>query len=160
MAGGEFDEAIVRMARRKHNLLLGGRTAENVKLELGTAIVSSAEVAQTKVVRGRDLNTGTPKTVSIRAEEVEEALRDPLRKLAQSIRRVLEAASPEHTAEVISKGIVLCGGGALLRHLEAALAQQLGLSVTLADDPADCAVFGLGRVLEHPSLRDAFLHTS
>ncbi len=159
VAGDAFDEAIVRTVRHKANLLIGEQTAEAVKLELGAATNVDinpdrhTETERTKAVRGRDLTTGIPKTVAINAEDVAEALRDPLRKIVSGVRRVLEAIPPERAAKVVDRGIVLTGGGALLRNLDDFLQQQTGLPVTLAAEPADCVILGLGRALDLPDLR-------
>ena len=155
VAGDAFDEAVVRMVRHRANLLIGDHAAEEVKLELGAALNTNAttERERTKTVRGRDLNTGIPKTVSISAEDVAEALRDPLRKIASGVRRVLESIPPERAAAVVDQGIMLTGGGALLRNLDEFLRQQTGLPVTLADNPADCVILGLGRALDLPDVQ-------
>ncbi len=150
-AGDEFDEAIVRLMRQK-GVLIGGWTAEEVKLELGAALLPSAEAGQPRAVRGRDISTGTPKTISVRTEEVVEALQGPLRSVARGVHKVLEAAPPDLAAYVVDNGVVLTGGGALLPYLDTFLQQQIGIPVALAEHPADCTILGLGRALDLPDL--------
>ena len=157
-AGYECDETVVRLARARAKILIGGDTAEAVKLELGAAVLdTSAPVAaeRTRKVRGRDLTSGTPKTAHLSAQEVADALREPLRKIAAGVRRVLETLPPDLAADVVNRGVVLTGGGARLRGSAEFFRQQTGLSVRLADNPADCVVLGTGRAFEHPALRSA-----
>ncbi len=152
-AGYEFDEAIVRLARSKAKLLIGEHTAEEVKLELGAVSLSTSEPATEKTirVRGRDVALGTPKTAHLNAREVADALREPLRKIAAGVRRVLETVPPDVAADVISGSVTLTGGGARLPNSAEFLHQQTGLPVRLAGNPADCAVLGASRAFEHPS---------
>ena len=150
VAGNEFDEAIVRMMRQK-GVLIGDRTAEEVKLELGTALAHPK--AESVTVRGRDIKTGATRTASVSASEVAEALQGPLLTLAAGVRRVFERASSDLAAHVVGSGVVLTGGGSRLRHLDSFLQQQIGVPFGLADQPADCTVLGLGRVLDSPNLR-------
>ena len=164
VAGHAFDEAIVRAVRRR-GVLTGDHAAEALKLELGAALTSEEHIvdreidreADSSAVRGRDLTTGAPKTAHITAEEVGEALRDPLLKIVRGVGRSLEAAPPERVAEVLGKGILLTGGSAPLRHLDTFLQRRIGVPVTIVDQSADCVAVGIGRVFEQPELQAMLL---
>ena len=132
IAGDDFDEAIVRYMRKKHNLLIGERTAEN----------------ETMDVRGRNLVTGLPKTVTVSSEETEEALREPTLQIVEAVHSVLEKTPPELAADVADRGIVLTGGGALLRGLEELIEDRTGINTMTADDPMTCVAIGTGKYVE------------
>ncbi len=140
VAGDELDEAIINYIRKKHNLLIGERTAEKIKIDLGSALPYENE--QSVEIRGRNLVDGLPKNVTITSEEVREALADPIRMIIEAIRSTLEKTPPELAADIIERGITLTGGGALLRGLAQLIADELHLPVTVAAKPLDCVVLG------------------
>lgn len=147
IAGNEFDEAIVRFVRHKENILIGDRAAEEIKLRVGAASVKRPDEVASFEVRGRDLTSSLPKTATVTTNDVVEALRDPLEKIAAAVQRVLETAPPELVSDVIDKGIVMTGGGALLRNFDDLLRQTTGIPVTVAANAADCAALGTGEAL-------------
>ena len=144
IAGDDFDEAIVRF--KKHNLLIGERTAEDIKIRIGTCYGGTPE--ETLNVRGRNLVTGLPKTVTVTAEETEEALRETTYQIVEAIHSVLERTPPELAADVADRGIVLTGGGALLRGLEQLLENRTGITTMTAKDPMTCVAIGTGKFVE------------
>ncbi|WP_027296755.1 rod shape-determining protein [Robinsoniella sp. KNHs210] len=146
VAGDDFDEAIIRYVRKKHNLLIGERTAEDIKIHVGTAI----ERPQQKVmeVKGRDLVTSLPKTVKITSEEVREALKEATTQIVDAVRNVLEKTPPEMAADVVDRGIVLTGGGALLDGLEELIEEKTGINTMTAEEPMTAVVVGTGRYIE------------
>ena len=146
IAGDDFDDAIVRYMRKKHNLLIGERTAEDIKIKIGSAY-PRAEVA-TMEVRGRNLLTGLPKTVTVTSEETEEALREATLQIVEAIHSVLEKTPPELVADVADRGIVLTGGGALLRGLEELIEDRTGINTMTAEDPMTCVAIGTGKYVE------------
>lgn len=146
VAGDKFDEAIIRYVKREYNLLIGERTAEEIKLTVGTACPDGDNPVVE--VRGRDLLTGLPKTVSISSAETYEAMEEPLFAVIDLIKSVLERTPPELAADIYQKGIVLTGGGALLRGLDKLLGEHTGIPVNIADDPLRCVVLGTGKALE------------
>lgn len=148
IAGNEFDEMIIRFIRHKENLLIGERTAEEIKVKIGAAIMSSAEDLRDMEVRGRDLINGLPKTITVTTDDIVEALKEPVQKIADGVRRVLEQAPPELVADVIDRGIIMTGGGALLRNFDELLRQTTGVPVVVAEDPTDCVALGTGRALD------------
>lgn len=147
VAGSEFDEAIVRSLRRKENLLIGDRTAEEIKLRVGAASVKRPDEVMSSEVRGRDIASGGPKNAVVTTDDVVAALRDPLERIADAVQRVLETAPRELAADVVDKGIVLTGGGALLRNLGDLLHQTTGVPVVVAENAADCAALGAAEAL-------------
>ena len=149
IAGNEFDEAIVRFVRQKESMLIGDRTAEEIKLRVGAASVKSPGEVGSFEVRGRDIGSGLPKTATITTDDVVEALRDPLEKIAAGVQRVLETAPPELVSDVIDKGIIMTGGGSLLRNLDKLIARETGVPTYVADDPLSSVAVGAGRALEH-----------
>ena len=158
IAGNEFDEAIIRHVRHKENLLIGDRTAEEVKIRIGAAIIQEPEDVREIEVRGRDLINGLPKTVTVTSEDVVEALREPLQRITDGVRRVLEMAPPELVSDVIDRGIIMTGGGSLLHNLDALLRQTTGIPVAVAEAAADSVALGTGQALEMlPVLRDALI---
>jgi len=147
VGGNRFDEAIALYIRRKYNLMIGDRTAEQVKLEIGSAL--SLEEELTMSVKGRDMIAGLPREVMITSTEITEAMEVPLRNLTDAIRGVLEQTPPELSADIIDKGIVLSGGGALLRNIDRLITNVTGVAAHVAPDPLSCVAKGTGIALEH-----------
>ena len=150
IAGNEMDEAIINYIKRKYNLLLGERTAESIKITIGSAFPLEEE--QTMEIKGRDLMDGIPKTLVVSDEEIREALAEPVNAIVDAVRQALERTPPELSADIIDKGIVLSGGGSLLRNLDKRLREETNLPVTLADDPLSSVVLGTGAMLTDLSL--------
>ena len=150
VAGDDFDEAIVRYVRKKHNLLIGDRTAEDIKIKIGTTYPLVED--ESMEVRGRNLVTGLPKTVTVTASETEEALHETTSQIVEAVIGVLERTPPELSADILDRGIVLTGGGALLRGLETLIQKETGLEVHIAESPLDCVALGAGAVLDNPDL--------
>ena len=147
VGGNRFDEAIALYIRRKYNLMIGDRTAEQVKLEIGSALPLEEEL--TMSVKGRDMIAGLPREVMITSTEITEAMEVPLRNLTDAIRGVLEQTPPELSADIIDKGIVLSGGGALLRNIDRLITNVTGVAAHVAPDPLSCVAKGTGIALEH-----------
>lgn len=145
-AGDDFDEALVRYMRKKHNLLIGERTAEDIKIKIGTCYPLPEPM--TLDVRGRNLVTGLPKTVTVSSEETEEALREATMQIVDAVHSVLEKTPPELAADVADRGIVLTGGGALLRGLEELIESHTGINTMTAEDPMTCVAIGTGKYVE------------
>ncbi len=153
VAGDEMDEAIMNHIKRKYNLMIGERTAEELKISIGSALVT--EDGEETDIRGRDLVTGLPKTVTITAREMAEALSDTVAVILEAVKVTLEKSPPELAADIMDRGIVLTGGGALLRHLDRHLSQETGMPVMVAENPLDCVAIGTGRALDNIAmLRD------
>ena len=146
IAGNEMDDAIIQYLKRKYNLLIGERTAEQIKMELGSA--SPLKDTIEYEIKGRDLVEGVPKTLAVSDEEIREALAEPVMTIVEAVRMALERTPPELSADIMDKGIVLSGGGSLLRGLDQRLRNETGLPVVLAEDPLSSVVLGTGRVLE------------
>ena len=146
IGGDRFDEAIINYVRRHHGMLIGDATAERIKMEIGSAYPND-EVRQTEI-SGRHLAEGVPKMITINSTEVQEALREPLQGILAGIRQALEQTPPELSADVAERGIVLTGGGSLLRDLDRLISEETGLHVQVADDPLTCVARGGGRALE------------
>src|SRR5271169_1918769 len=146
VGGDEFDETIVAHMKRAYNLMIGERTAEEIKIRVGSAFEQEQEL--TMEVKGRDLSAGLPKTLTIRSEEIREALQEPLSSILESIRITLERCPPELSADLVDRGIVMAGGGSLLRGIDRMIAGETGLPVHLADDPMSAVAEGTGRVLQ------------
>jgi rod shape-determining protein MreB len=145
-----MDDAIIQYLKRKYNLLIGERTAERVKMEVGSACQLKEQI---KVeIKGRDLVAGIPRTLVTSDEEIREALAETVATIVDATRQALERTPPELAADIIDKGIVLSGGGSLLRGLDQRLRQETGLPVVLAEDPLSSVVLGTGRVLENIDL--------
>lgn len=155
IGGDKFDEALVRYVKAKYNLLIGDRTGEEIKITVGSAGCDSRN--ETMEVRGRDMMTGLPKNVSISSEETREALSDYVMSICQAIRTVLEATPPELAADIIDRGMVMTGGGAMLHGLDKVISSQTGVPVYLAEDPVSCVAKGTGKALEYFELRDDHL---
>src|SRR5476649_2582677 len=145
VAGNEMDEAITQYIKRKYNLLIGERTAEAIKIELGSAFPLDEELSFE--VRGRNLIEGIPKTITITDEEIREALGDSVSTIINAVRVALERTPPELSADIVERGIVLTGGGALLKNLDKRLMIETGLPVVIADDPLSSVVLGTGKML-------------
>jgi rod shape-determining protein MreB len=145
VAGDKFDEAILSFIKKKYNLLVGERTAEDIKIKIGSAYPYENE--QSIVIKGRNLVDGLPKDVTITAAEVREALADPLDSIVEAIKTTLEKTPPELSADIIDHGIMLTGGGALLRGIDMLIMQQTGMPVHIATRPLDCVVDGAGKRL-------------
>jgi rod shape-determining protein MreB len=145
VAGNEMDEAITQYIKRKYNLLIGERTAEAIKIEIGSAF--PLDVPLTMEIKGRDLMEGVPKSVMISDEEIREALDECINIIINSIRVVLERTPPELSADIADRGIVLAGGGALIKNLDKRIRDETGLPVTLAENSLSCVVLGTGKML-------------
>ena len=148
MAGDKMNDAIVQYVRQHMNLLIGERTAEKLKWDIGSASVEAAEEMGTTQVRGRDLVTGLPKTMQVSAKDVSTTLQDVVDSIITAIKGTLEETSPEIAADVIDHGIVLTGGGALLKHLPDVIADATKVPVFIANDPLDCVAIGTGESLK------------
>jgi rod shape-determining protein MreB len=146
VAGDRMDEALVQYVKRKYRFLIGDRTAEHIKMTIGTAYPD--ESPQSMEVKGRDLVTGIPKTQKITADEVREALGEAINTIVGAVQVTLEKTPPELAADIVDKGVVLVGGGALLKNLDVLLREVTGLPITIAEDPLCAVVFGAGRVLD------------
>jgi rod shape-determining protein MreB len=145
VAGDELDEAIVQYMKRAYNLMVGERTAEDIKIRIGSAYPLEQEL--TMEVKGRDLVAGLPKTLTVTSQEVREAILEPVSQIVESVRIALERCPPELAADLVDRGIMLAGGGALLRGVDKLLAEETGLPVHIADDPLSAVAEGTGRVL-------------
>ena len=146
IAGDDFDDAIVRYMRKKHNLLIGERTAEDIKIRIGSAYPRPESV--TVDVRGRNLVTGPPKTITVTSEETEEALKDTTSQIVEAVHSVLEKTPPELAADIADRGIVLTGGGSLLYGLEELIESKTGITTMTAEDPMTAVAIGTGRYVE------------
>lgn len=142
VAGNKLDEAIIRHIRRVYNLMIGERTSEEIKIRIGSAYRLDQEIVME--IRGRDLINGLPKTVKITSEEVRESLSEPLQSIVEAVKSVLEKTPPELASDIIDRGIILTGGGALLRGLDTLLAEVTGIPVIIAEDPLSCVAIGTG----------------
>ncbi len=158
VGGDKMDEAIINYVKRKYNLLIGERTAEVIKIEIGTAYPT--EEIETMEIKGRDLVAGVPKTLELKSEEVRDALSEPVNAVVESVQIALERTPPELAADIVDKGIVLVGGGSLLRNLDVLLRETTGLPVMLAEDPLTAVAIGTGRTLEDiPLLKDVAIRS-
>ncbi|TSC56518.1 MAG: rod shape-determining protein MreB [Parcubacteria group bacterium Greene0714_21] len=147
VAGDKMNEAVGEYIKKKYNLAIGETTAEDIKIKIGTALPEKNE--QTLEIRGRDLVQGLPKNIKISSNEVAEALEDPLREIVQVVKVLLRDTPPELSADIMDKGVILSGGGSLLRNLDQLLSKSLGVPCFLADDPLTCVARGTGVVLEN-----------
>ena len=148
VAGYKFDESIISYVKKKYNLLIGERTAEQIKIDIGSAYPTEDNAGASVEIKGRNLVDGLPKNVTITAEEVREALSDPLTTIVDAIKSTLEKTPPELSADIIDHGIMLTGGGALLRGIDQLVERETGMPVHVADSPLDCVVDGTGKRLE------------
>ena len=146
IAGDDFDEAIVRYMRKKHNLLIGERTAEDIKIKIGTTYPLIED--ETLEVRGRNLVTGLPKTVTVTSTETEEALRETTGQIVEAVISVLERTPPELSADILDRGIMLTGGGSMLRGMEELIEEKTGINTMTADDPMKVVAIGTGEYVE------------
>jgi rod shape-determining protein MreB len=145
-----MDDAISAFIKRKYNLLIGERTAEMIKKQLGNAY--PPEERQTMDIKGRDLVAGVPKTLTINSDEIREALAEPVGAIVEAVKSVLERTPPELAADIVDRGIVLTGGGSQLRNLDVLLREQTGLPVMVSDSPECAVVLGTGRALDELAL--------
>lgn len=150
VAGDEMDEAIVNYIKRKYNLLIGERMAEEVKIKIGSAY--PLEKRESMQVKGRDLVAGIPKTLSLSDEEVREALTETFSTIVEAVKIALERTPPELAADIVDKGVVVSGGGSMIKGLDVLLREATGLPITLADDPLSSVALGAGKVLSDPEL--------
>ena len=157
MAGDMFDQAIIAFIKRKYNLLIGERTAEQIKIEIGSAYVLDPEL--TMEIKGRNLVDGLPKNIVVHSEDVRAALLECLEKITSAIKETLERTPPELSADIIDRGITLTGGGALLRGLDQLIQSETGIDVHVAEDPLDCVAKGAGAVLDHVDVLHDVLDT-
>lgn len=150
VAGDEMDEAIIQYIRKTYNLMIGDRTAETIKVEIGSA--GEPEGIENMEIRGRDLLTGLPKTIEITAEEISRALHETVYAIVEAVKVTLEKTPPELAADIMDRGIVLTGGGALLRNLDRVISKETNMPVLIAEDPLDCVAIGTGKALDHINL--------
>lgn len=156
VAGDKIDEAIVYYIKRKYSLLIGEATAEQVKIQIGDVLPQ--EPYPEMEIKGRDLITGVPKTITITSKEVQEAIKEPVELIIQAIKQVLEATPPELAADLVDRGIILTGGGALLKNLDKLISQETGLKVSVAEEPLLCVALGAGKALDNlDKLKDVML---
>lgn len=147
VAGDEFDLSIINFIKKKYNLLIGERTAENIKIGIGSAYPSEADT--TMEIKGRNLLNGLPENIRITSEEIREALSEPLSHVIEAIKVTLERTPPELAADIIDQGITLAGGGALLKGFDKLINKETGMPVHIAESPLDCVAEGTGKVLEN-----------
>jgi len=150
VAGNDMDEAIINYIRKTYNLLIGDRTAEMIKVEVGSA--GDPEGIENIEIRGRDLLTGLPKTIEITAKEIAKALHDTVYSIVDAVKVTLEKTPPELAADIMDRGIVLTGGGALLRNLDKVISEETHMPVLIAENPLDCVAIGTGKALDHIDL--------
>ena len=146
IAGDELDEDIVNYIKREMNLAIGETTAEQIKMEIGCAMPLMTDMNME--IRGRDLSTGLPKNVIVSSSQIEEAMQESISKIVEIVKQTLERTPPELASDIMEKGIVLAGGGALIRNLDKLLSNNTGMPVYVAEDPLDCVAKGAGRTLE------------
>ena len=149
-AGDALDQSIIAFIKRKYNLLVGERTAEQIKIEIGSACPQDPETSME--IKGRNLVDGLPKDILIRSEEVRDAMNDCLLRIVEAIKDTLECTPPELSSDIIDRGIMLSGGGALLRGLDTLIQNETGIDVHIAEAPLDCVALGAGAVLDNPEL--------
>ncbi|MET3697389.1 rod shape-determining protein MreB [Bacillus oleivorans] len=147
IAGDEMDAAIISYIRKTYNLMIGERTAESIKVEIGSA--GDPEGIDNMEIRGRDLLTGLPKTIEITPEEIARALRDTIEAIVDTVKNTLEKTPPELAADIMDRGIVLTGGGALLRNIDKVISDETKMPVLIAENPLDCVAIGTGKALDH-----------
>ncbi|GGL84490.1 rod shape-determining protein [Deinococcus aerolatus] len=148
VAGNEFDESIIRHVRRKHNVLIGERTAEEIKVKVGAAMLVDDSENLVAEVRGRDLINGLPRTISLDSRDVVEALAEPVTRIVEGVKRVLEITPPELVSDIIDRGIVMTGGGSLLRNFDELLRQTTGIPVSVAENAVEAVAVGTGMALD------------
>jgi rod shape-determining protein MreB len=150
VAGDEMDDAIVTYIRKNYNLMIGERTSETIKMEVGSA--GDPEGIDNMEIRGRDLLTGLPKTIEITPKEIAVALKDTVYAIVEAVKSTLEKTPPELAADIMDRGIVLTGGGALLRNLDKVISEETKMPVLIAENPLDCVAIGTGKALDHINL--------
>jgi len=150
VGGDKMDDAIVAYMKRKYNLAIGEQTAERIKITIGNAYQLDPQL--TMEVKGRDMVAGIPKTVIVNSDEIREALAEPINAIVEAVLLALERTPPELAADIVDKGIVLTGGGALLKNIDVLLREETGLPVMVSDDPISCVVLGCGKALDHIEL--------
>lgn len=148
IAGDELDQSIITFAKREYNLLIGERTAENIKIEIGSAFQTEEE-ERVMPIKGRDLITGLPKTLEISESAVREAIKEPVTAIVESIKATLEKTPPELASDIMDKGIMLAGGGALLKGIDRLINYETHMPVQIAESPLDCVALGAGKALEY-----------
>ena len=153
VGGDKMDEAIIAYIRRNHNLLIGEATAERIKKQIGTAMTPRDGKGKSITIRGRDLLDGVPKEIAINQAQIAEALSEPVGAIVEAVKRALEQTAPELSADIVDKGIVLSGGGALLGDMDKVIRKATGLAVSVAEDALTCVALGTGRALEDEMLR-------
>jgi rod shape-determining protein MreB len=154
VGGDKIDEAIVRYIRREYSLAIGERTGEELKMEVGTAHLQGAEEKTTEI-RGRDMLSGLPKAVKVSRRQVHEAIKETLELIVSGVKEVLERTSPELAADIVNKGIIMTGGGALLEGIDRLISKETGLPVYIAEDPLSCVAKGTGRALSNMNVISA-----
>jgi rod shape-determining protein MreB len=147
VGGDKFDEAIIRYVRRESKLMIGERTAEDIKIRIGTAFLTSENRYQSMDIRGRDLISGLPKTVTVTSEDIWEAMQEPTEAVVEAVKKVLEVTPPELAADIVDNGILMTGGGSLLDGLDRLISQEAQLPVMVVDDPISCVAKGTGIAL-------------
>jgi rod shape-determining protein MreB len=152
VGGDKMDDALIAYIKRKYNLLIGDRTAEQIKIELGSACVVDPGVTRTMEIKGRDLISGIPKIILVTETEIREALHEPVSVILDTIKVTLENTPPELAADIVDRGIVLAGGGALLRGLDILIREETGLPVIVPDDPLTAVARGVGKMLDELEL--------
>ncbi len=152
VGGDKFDEAIIRYIRREYNLMIGERTAEEIKIRVGTAYVTDENMHRSMEVRGRDLLTGLPKNIQVSSSESFKALQEPVEAIIEGVKKVLEITPPELAADIVNNGIVMTGGGSLLNGLDILLSKETNLPVYVAEDAISCVAMGTGKALEQISV--------
>jgi len=157
VAGDDMDEAIMNHVKRNYNMLIGERTAEDIKIKIGAAIPDEPE--DTIEIRGRDLVTGLPKTLNLTAKEISDALAEPVTAIIDAIRVTLERTPPELASDIMDRGIVMTGGGSLLRNFDRMVSKETGMPVHLTEEPTLCVVKGTGKILEELELLKSVLTT-
>jgi len=150
VAGDRLDDAIAGHVKRRHNLIIGDRTAEELKIAIGSALPLEEEMSYQ--VRGRDQISGLPRTITVTSSDISQAIQDPVQAIIGAIRSVLERTPPELASDVVDRGIILSGGTALLRNLDRVITQEVGIPCYVADNPLECVAMGAGIALDHLEL--------
>ena len=157
LGGDELDEAIVNYVKKEYSLMIGERTAEDVKIRIGSAYKEGEEMEMEMEIRGRDLISGLPKTMQISSSEVRDALRDPVNSIVDGIKSTLEKTPPELASDIMENGIMLTGGGALLKGLDKLVKEETGMPVKIAENPLDCVAIGTGKSVEDQEIFEKVL---
>jgi len=158
VGGDKMDEAIISYIRRMHNLLIGESSAERIKKEIGSACPPEDGEGRLMEIKGRDLMNGVPKEIVVSERQIAESLAEPVGAIIDAVKAALEHTAPELAADIVDKGIVMTGGGALLSNLDYVLRYATGLAVTIADDPLSCVALGTGAALENAVHKNALVH--